>query len=302
MAVKKPLTTAEVPPEFLQTTFLVGHVPQRALASDPRVSYSLYIPPKQYNPNPHNLAKNGLKRLPLLVHIHGTGRNLSAMHGDLATFAESIPCAVVAPLFPAGLDGPNDLSSYKLLRSPSLRSDLALLSILDEISYQWPGIQTERVFLMGFSGGGQFAHRFLYLYPERLSAISIGAPGRVTLLDESQNWPIGVSDVHSLFNRTIRRDLIRRVNVQLVVGSEDDKLQGGKEFWIWLQGIMGQLDEKNANGLPSMKNGRLKTLEDLHEALKKEQIDATLDVVDKASHNADQARECVLQFLRPLIS
>ncbi|CAM1506001.1 Fc.00g116380.m01.CDS01 [Cosmosporella sp. VM-42] len=302
MVGNRPLTTAEIPAQFLQTTFLVGHVPQRALASDQRVSYSLYIPPKQYNPNPDGPLNNGLKRLPLLVHVHGTGRNLSAMRDDLVTFAESTPCAVVAPLFPTCLDGPNDLNSYKLLRSPSLRSDLAILSMLDEIAYQWPGIDTEKVFMMGFSGGGQFAHRFLYLYPERLSAVSIGAPGRVTLLDESQNWPVGVSNVDSLFGRTIKKDLIRKVNVQLVVGRDDVEIQGGKEFWIWLRQISGQLQDKETSDLPVMKHGRLKTLQDLQEAFKMDKIDATLDIVDEVRHDADGVRDCVLHFLRPFIS
>ena len=315
MTANKPLTTAQVPPEFLKTTFLVGHVPQRALASDPRVSYSLYIPPKLYRSDPHASTQTADQRLPLvvnvhgtvdgrlplLVHVHGTGRNLAAMHGDLVSFAEAARCAVVAPLFPAGLDGPNDLDSYKLLRSSTLRSDLAVLSMLDEIAYRWPGIQTEKVFMMGFSGGGQFVHRFLYLYPERLSAVSVGAPGRVTFLDENKNWPLGVSNVGDLFDRIIKKDLIRQVKVQFVVGSKDDEVFGGKAFWDWLRGVKKQLGEESSDKLPSMEQGRLQTLRGLQEAFKEDQIDVSFDVVDGASHNADQVRECVLGYLRPLI-
>ncbi|KAJ9196219.1 hypothetical protein DTO021D3_6678 [Paecilomyces variotii] len=139
--MEKPLSTADIPKHFLKTAFLVGHVPVKALASDPRVSYGMYIPPRHYDTDS--------SRLPLLVSVHGTGRNLSGLYGqELVSFADSTPCAILAPLFPAGLDGPNDIDSYKKLRSSTLRSDLALLSMLDEVAHRWPGIRTDKVFLM----------------------------------------------------------------------------------------------------------------------------------------------------------
>ncbi|RAK94840.1 uncharacterized protein BO80DRAFT_292835, partial [Aspergillus ibericus CBS 121593] len=209
-----PLTTPEVPPQFLKPAFLVGHIPQRTLAADPRVSYALYIPPAHYNPDPNRstttTAPYNNPKLPLLVTIHGTSRNPTPLRTTLPPFANSTPCAILAPLFPANIDGPNDLDSYKLLRSRTLRSDLALLSILDEIATVWPGLDTEKIYLMGFSGGGQFAHRFLYIHPERLMAVSVGAPGRVTMLDEAGKWPGGVGDVEGVFGKGVRRDLIRQ--------------------------------------------------------------------------------------------
>jgi len=67
-----------------------------------------------------------------------------------------------------------------------MRFDLLLLAMLDEVADFWPGIQTEKVYMMGFSRGGQFIHRFLLLHPERLYAVSIGAPGRPTMLDSTR--------------------------------------------------------------------------------------------------------------------
>ena len=130
MDSQTPLSTASTPPEFLKATFMVGHIPFKALAADPRVSYKLYIPPEHYNPNPKNPAHT-LPLLPLVVGIHGTGRNAGELVREFAPFAHSNHCAVLAPFFPAGLDGPNDLDSYKVLSSKTLRSDLALLSILE---------------------------------------------------------------------------------------------------------------------------------------------------------------------------
>ncbi|BCS28182.1 uncharacterized protein APUU_61230S [Aspergillus puulaauensis] len=295
--MERSLSTADVPRQFLKTCFLTGHVPLKALASDPRVSYALYIPPSHYN------ASHTRTKLPLLVWIHGTGRRLSALYEEeLVSFADRTPCAILAPLFPAGLDGPNDLDSYKKLRSPSLRSDQALLSILDEIAPRWPEIQTDRIFMMGFSGGGQFAHRFLYLYPERLAAVSVGAPGRVTMLDFSQKWPVGVEDAEALFGRPVGLNRIQKVAIQLVVGSEDNWIHGSKEFWTWLQKYRNKAGGPQGPGsLDTMDQGRLQTLVDLHSAWKRHGVESQLEIVQGISHEAGRARKHMLHFLEPLI-
>jgi poly(3-hydroxybutyrate) depolymerase len=205
------LTTSDVPSRFREAAFQTGKIPFRISSIDPRVSYGMYIPPEHYD---HQ------KPLPLLIYIHGTRRNISAIHQELVSFAQVTPCALLAPLFPVGLDGPNDINSYQLLRSHTLQADAVLLSILDEIAHIWPGIETKKIFLMGFSGGGQFAHRFLYIHPERIAAISIGSPGSVTQLDQ-QLWPKGVNDVASLFGKSVSKDIIQQVPIQLVVGGSD---------------------------------------------------------------------------------
>jgi hypothetical protein len=307
--MEKFLTTANVPPEFLQAAFLVGRVPRVALASDPRISYALYVPRKHYNPNPSKPADGdavaALPKLPLLVSVHGTRRNLSSTYDALIPFAESTPCGILSPLFPAGLDSPIDLDSYMFLRSKTLRSDLALLAMLDVIARRWPGIETEKVYLMGFSGGGQFAHRFLYLYPERIAAISVGAPGSVTLLDEEKNWPEGIADTKLLFDRQVDKELIRQVHIQLVIGGADVKIHGEKAFWVWLQTMKmtrksdeapGDGDEKNI--MVPMTQGRLETLQKLRTAWKEDGIESGFEVVDGVAHDGEGVRECVLQFMK----
>src|ERR1700760_4968868 len=101
LASLNSLTTLDVPQEYWNAAFLLGNIPLRALKSDPRISYALYVPPDHYtNPGPGN------KKLPLLVSIHATRRNLSTAFDALIPFANSTPCALLAPLFPAGLDAP----------------------------------------------------------------------------------------------------------------------------------------------------------------------------------------------------
>ncbi|QKX57810.1 uncharacterized protein TRUGW13939_04930 [Talaromyces rugulosus] len=293
----KLLSTADIPSRFLKSAFLIGHVPLKALSTDPRVSFALYVPPNSYSSTPQ-------KKLPLVVYVHGTRRNISPLFSqELTAFADSTPCAILAPVFPTGLDGPNDLLSYTTLRSQTLRSDLALLAILDEISVRWPGINAEKVFMMGFSAGGQFAHRFLYLYPERIVAASIGAPGQVTTLNDQKDWPIGVANIHDLFDRPINKELIGRVPIQLVVGDQDTGVHGGDEFRTWVRQFVKKREEKSETktALPAMKQGRMESLKSLQETWREDKIDSQLDVVPGVVHSSAGVQADVLKFLGPQI-
>jgi hypothetical protein len=69
------ISTAQIQPQFLKAAFLVGHVPHKALSSDPRVSYKLYKHPEHLNGDPYD-PKQKLPILPLIVVIHGTRRPL----------------------------------------------------------------------------------------------------------------------------------------------------------------------------------------------------------------------------------
>ncbi|KAI2615142.1 alpha/beta-hydrolase [Hypoxylon sp. NC1633] len=290
------LTTANMPAQFLADVYFLEHVPLMALQVDPRISYALYVPTSHYNPDPNNTSSiPSVGKLPLLVYIHGTGRNTVAIYDELVPFANSTPCAILAPVFPSGIEGPNDLDSYKELSTASLRSDLALLSVIDQVAYRWPGIETTKVFMMGFSGGGQFAQRFMYLYPERLAAISVGSPGRPTYLDDSQDWPIGTANVEAVFNKTIRTDLLGAVPIQLVVGNKDIELHGDEDFWKWQQETFG------SGGLPPMNETRLELMQRLHDSLEQAGIETQLDIVDGVAHNETGVRQTVLKFLQPWI-
>ena len=100
--------------------------------------------------------------------------------------------------------------------------DRIMLQILQEISDIWGSADISKVNLIGFSGGGQFAHRFFYLHPDRLKSVSIGAPGNATYLDPNQPWPLGTKDLAQLFDRaTVVIERLRGVPIQLFIGSAD---------------------------------------------------------------------------------
>jgi poly(3-hydroxybutyrate) depolymerase len=176
--------------------------------SDPRFGYILYVP----TPRP---GKPGL-----VVTVHHTLRNFIECRDGFAEFGERHHHVVLAPLFPIGVLGDGDPDGYKYLREGELRYDRLLHQMIDGVARE-TGCDGRRFWLQGYSGGGHFAHRYLLLHPERLHAVSIGAPGQVTLADEGVDWWSGVRNLEALFGRRFDRAALQRVPVQLVVGSDD---------------------------------------------------------------------------------
>lgn len=195
-----------------QAFYARGRTTIYACQFDQRFSYCCYVP-KVVEEAPG-------RRFPLFVAVHGTGRLMTAYRDLFADFAEREGVIVLAPLFPAGITGPNDLGSYKFMRAGDLHYDAVMLAMVEEAAQRWP-IDAARFSMFGFSGGGHFAHRFFYLHPERLSAVSIGAPGVVTLLDFDHDFWVGVRDFEAVFGKAIDLDAMRRVAVQMVIGGDD---------------------------------------------------------------------------------
>lgn len=182
-----------------------------ALRSDPRVSYTLHTPPGFFaDPSGYRL----------IVAVHGSGRAAAAYRGAFARFAEHHRCVVLAPLFPIGLRGDGYAEGYKNLVEGEVRYDLLLLAMIADLE-EASGHRFGPFHLFGFSGGGQFAHRFFYAHPERLASVSIGAPGAVTRIDATRDWWFGTRDMHALFGRPLDLEALRRVAVQMIVGSDD---------------------------------------------------------------------------------
>ena len=189
-----------------------GQTPFFASQFDQRFSYCLAVP--------EGYEEDGTEVLDLLVLVHGTERNPVAYRDLFTAFANEHRCMVLAPLFPVGIGEPGELDGYKYIDFHGVRYDEVLLSMIEEVNELYR-INTERFMLGGFSGGGHFTHRFYYLHPERLHAISIGAPGVVTLVDQQREWPTGTSNLEEVFGRAIQLDAMREVAVQMLIGGLD---------------------------------------------------------------------------------
>ncbi|HEX3786568.1 MAG TPA: alpha/beta hydrolase [Pseudonocardiaceae bacterium] len=261
--------------------FLSGATPLFVCRADQRVSYCLYIPQR---------VEGDPERFPLIVVQHGTARTAVKYRDAFRQFCEKNRCVVLAPLIPAGIgDDPEDLHSFKFLSYQGIRFDLLLLELVAEAARRFP-IDGEKFMLYGFSGGGQFAHRFLYLHPERLSAVSIGAPGRITQLS-GDRWWLGTQGMKDIFGAEPSIEAIRRVPVQMVVGDQD------VETWeINNPGGPNWMDGVELTG-----NTRIERLRTLEANFRSHGIDVRFDLVPGVGHSGVAVAPVVEDFMAGLL-
>lgn len=250
---------------------------------DSRFSFCAYIP-KSYQ-------EDGEEDWPLAVVVHGTARTAQGYRDAFADFAEATGTIILAPLFPAGIASPWEVSSYKYIKWGDLRFDYILLSMIDQLSEK-VRIKKDQFLLFGFSGGGHFAHRFYYLHPERLLGVSIGAPGVITYLDPSKPFYVGTKDWEEVFGKKISLEEMRRVPVQMVIGSEDNETWeiNDKASAHWMEGT-------DAYG-----QTRLERLAALRDQFEQEGISVRYDVVPGVAHDGGKVLAEVKEFFADVLA
>lgn len=184
-----------------------GVILERVLEDDPGQRYYLYLP-----------SAGDLARARVLVTVHGISRNARTHVRRYAALAEQRGVIVVAPHF-----GKRRFPDYQRLGRAGRgeRADRMLDRILAEVA-RATGARTDRLHLFGYSGGGQFVHRYAMAYPERVAAIAIGAAGWYTFPDPERRYPYGIKpspalpDVHFDIGRFLR------IPTWVLVGEDDD--------------------------------------------------------------------------------
>lgn len=190
--------------------------------TDQRFCYWAHLPDSYYDEeDPH---------YKLLVIIHGTGCATEDYVKYAKELADRDHVAVLAPLFPSSLIQRDDFNSYKLLRCDGVAYDQVLLDMIEDMGKRYSGIDTEKFFIFGHSGGGQFSNRFLFAHPERLLACSIGAPGRPTFLNPDEDYFWGIRDFKDYFGHDVDLEAVRNVPVLITVGEEDNKFIGESPY------------------------------------------------------------------------
>ena len=72
--------------------------------------------------------------------------------------------------------------------------------------------------------------RFLLAHPEKLKAVSIGAPGRPTFIDPDTDYFWGTRNFREIFDKDLDLEKIREVPVQITVGEKDTKFIGESPY------------------------------------------------------------------------
>jgi dienelactone hydrolase len=261
-----------------QAIYDYGQTAIFASSVDPRLHMVLYVPPT---------AADG-RKLDLLVAVHGTGRTSAIDFRDgFAEFGLYNDCAILCPIFPVNVLGDGARSGYKFLEEGDIRYDQVVLAMVDEMAQKYHQ-DWSRFAMFGFSGGGHFTHRFAILHPEKLWAVSIGAPGSVTLLDPKRDWWVGIRDLESRFGKAFQPDELAKVPVHMVVGDAD------LETWEITHKPGARYYMEGANDAGENRPARL---EALAKSFRDAGVDVTFDRVPGVSHDRIKVLGHVKNFL-----
>ena len=249
---------------------------QFAYKGDPRFSYCMHVPKELHE------DREGAR---LLVAVHGTGRSCMAYRDSLAAFADANRYVILAPLFPVGVRGDDNADGYKYLAEANIRYDKVLLGMVEQLESVLDH-HFGRFSLFGFSGGGHFAHRFFYCQPASLRSVSVGAPGGMTLLDETRDFWIGTRDFEKRYGQPIDLDALRGVRAQLLVGADDI------EEFVYPPGMA-----KHVADMASLGRNRLERNATLLRNWKSHGIDVEQAIVPGAAHEGLKMIPALERFL-----
>lgn len=182
-----------------------SQVLRRTLQSDARQEYYLY------------LAADAGEDAPLFVAVHGISCNALEHATLFSRYAEAYGVVLLAPVFCE----PQHDDYQRLGRSGrGKRSDKALDAMVDEVR-RLTGISAAKIHLFGFSGGAQFAHRYVMAHPDRVARAVIAAAGWYTFPDPATPYPYGIGASADLPSVVFDPERFLRVPMLVLVGEKD---------------------------------------------------------------------------------
>ena len=151
--------------------------------------------------------------------------------------AEDFGWVVLSPHFDEGRFN----SDYQRLNfsGTGVRADVRLNELIQETERLIPGINSRKIYLFGFSGGGQFVHRYAAFHPDRIiRAVAAGA-GWYMWPDELFYYPVGLNMLS--YQTKPRIEEFLSVDLLVLVGENDFSDSAFREtYFIYnLSGIQG---------------------------------------------------------------
>ncbi len=155
--------------------------------------------------------------LPLFFAVHGIGRRAKDQARMFAPYVEAIGGTLIAPIF-----GKRRFAGYQRLKRSQneIRSDLAARELILHAHHRFE-MPSGPVVMFGYSGGGQFVHRFAMAYPRQVKRIAIAAPGWFTFPDKRIRFPQGISEISTLPDLNFDSSRFLRIPSLVLVGDRD---------------------------------------------------------------------------------
>jgi len=169
------------------------------------LEYYLYLPTR------------GSSGAPVFVSVHGISGNAREHAEGFEALAERHGFVLVAPIF-----SPPDFKDYQRLGrgTRGKRADLALRALVREV-FEMTGANSTGLYLFGYSGGGQFVHRFVMAHPRDVIAYVVGAAGWYTFPQDDLKYPRGLQKNGELAGVTFDPAEFLRVRAAVMVGDRD---------------------------------------------------------------------------------
>lgn len=193
-----------MPDECRQTLALQSARPlYRSVPGVPEREFFVYIPASRQPDR-------------IVVLMHGISENACEQIFSFAAEAEARGAVLIAPLMQRAIFG-----QYQQLVDPrsGIRADEALLDILDIVGAQ-TGLSAQPADLVGFSGGGQFVHRFAFVNPHAVRSCVLVAPGWFSFPDPEHAYPQGLADLPT-GKQPFDEAAARSIPFHVVVGDQD---------------------------------------------------------------------------------
>lgn len=208
-----PLDHSDPSPQLDPTPMLMDTGAVHPLNHD-GVDYYLYLP---------NSAKRG-EPISVLVALRGVGDVAEDFAKILAPQAEENGWVLIVPKFAYG-----DWKQVETLKADGRSYFPWLKSLLDALPGQTGLALRDQLLVYGFSRGGQAAHRFALLYPEKVMAVASMSAGSYTLPSDCTpadnhaplDFPLGVADINSYCGKKFNPEAVAHVPFWIGVGEED---------------------------------------------------------------------------------
>lgn len=154
---------------------------------------------------------------PIFASVHGLSRNSYEQARAFSHNCETARVVMVAPKFTA-----EQHADYQRLGrvGRGIRADRVLDRCVTEVA-SLTGADATRIFLFGYSGGAQFAHRYLMAHPHRVARAVIVCAGWYTFPDTRIRYPYGIRPNRKLPGVIFNPEEFLRVPVSVLVGGND---------------------------------------------------------------------------------
>ncbi len=154
---------------------------------------------------------------PVIASLHGYTRNAAEHAFHLSPQAEARGCVLVVPLFTR-----ERFARYQQLGpdAAGVTPEAAFDGILRDASVRF-GLDVARIDAFGYSGGGQFLHRYLMRRPGRVRRAALFAPGWYTWPDPALPFPYGLGNSAALNGRLLHAEGLAGSEIGLFVGGRD---------------------------------------------------------------------------------